>query len=537
MDKVYIFGHKFPDTDAVTSAIALEYLKRCLGVNAEARVLGEINDETKYILDRFNIKTPKYLNNVKLQIKDILYHKDFYLNELSSIEDVHNYMDENNITGVPIVDENNYFLDIITAKMILNESFDTSNYLYTSYDNILRTLQALEILRFDNEIKGIVNAVTYKSTTFIETFNFTNEDILIVGDRHSIIEAAVKNGVKLIILTEDSELKEEHLKMAIDNKVNIMKTKFNTFKTVKKVMFSNYIKNISTGNRLITLLENDYYDDFLEESKTFGFNNYPIVDKFGKCKGLLRLTDIRNRKRKKVILIDHNETSQSVDGLNEAEILEVIDHHKIGNISTNNPINFRNMTVGSSNTIVYKLYHESRIDIPKDIASIMLGGIISDTLALTSPTTTEFDKEVVEKLEIISGLDYKEYATDIFNASSNIDSKTEMELIKTDIKTFNIGTKTFKVSQIIIMNAEKILRRKDKFIESLDKIKEESKNEFVLLLITDILKNGSYILYNNSQTAENILSRAFDKKIEEGLFLNEVVSRKKQVIPFIMENE
>ena len=537
MDKVYIFGHKFPDTDSVTSAIALEYLKRCTGIFAEARVLGELNDETKYILDRFNIKHPKYLSSVKLQIRDILYHKDLYLNENSSIENVHNYMESNNITGVPIVDDNNKFKDIITAKMILKASFSTDNYLFTSYENILNTLNAEKILKFDDEITGIVNAVTYKSTTFIENFNFTSEDILIVGDRHSIIEAAVKNKVKLIILTEDSVLKEEHKNIAEENKVNIIKTKFNSFKTIKKIMFSNYIKNIFNRSRPFTLQDMDYYDDFLEESKKLGYNNYPIVDKNGVCKGLLRLTDIRNKKRKKVILVDHNEMSQSVEGLDEAEILEVIDHHKIGDISTNNPINFRNMTVGSTNTIVYRLFHEARVEIPKDIASIMLGGIISDTLALTSPTTTQVDIDVVEKLEKISELNYKEYAQDIFNASSNIDNKTEDELIKTDIKQFNNGNKTFRVSQIIIMNADKVLERKDKFIDSLNKLKEEKEDEFVLLMITDILKNGSYLLYSENDITRNILSRAFDQEAKEGMFLEKIVSRKKQVIPSLMENE
>ncbi len=537
MDKVYIFGHKFPDTDSVTSAIALEYLKKCLGVYAEARVLGEINEETKYILNRFNIKAPKYLNNVKLQIKDILYHKDLYLNELSSIEDAHNYMDENNVTGVPIVDEDNKFLDIITAKMILKESFEIDNYLYTSYENILKTLEAEEVLKFDDEIKGYVNAVTYKSTTFIEQFEFKDDDILIVGDRHSIIEAAVKNKVKLLILTGDSNIKDEHIEIAKKNKVNIIKTKYNSFKTVKKIMFSNYIKNISTGNRPITILESDYYDDFLTKSKTYGFNNYPVVDKNGICKGLFRLTDIRNRKRKKVILVDHNELKQSADGLEEAEILEVIDHHKIGDISTNNPINFRNSAVGSTNTIIYRLFHEARVEIPKDIASIMLGGILSDTLALTSPTTTEKDIEVVERLEKISGLDYKTYATDIFNASSNIDNKSELELINTDIKTFDTGTRNFKVSQIIIMDGTKVLDRKQEFISALDKIKKDTNSTFVLLVVTDILRNGSYILYDESQVTINNLTRAFDKEIEEGLFLEGIVSRKKQIIPLLMENE
>ncbi len=537
MNKVYIFGHKFPDTDSVTSAIALSYLKRKQGIYNEARVLGEINDETKYILDRFEIKHPRYLNNVKLQVRDILYHKDFYLSKQSSIEDVYLYMEQNNITGVPIVDSNNNFLNIITAKMILKESFSTHNILRTSYDNILKSLEAQEVLKFDDEIYGAVNAVTYKSATFLEEFNFTNEDILIVGNRNSIIEAAVTNKVKLVILTQMSEIKEEHLKIAKENKVNIIKTPYNSFKTVKKIMLSNYVSTLFNDNRAFTLQEMDYYDDFLEESKHLGYNNYPVVDKEGKCKGLLRLTDIRNREKKKVILVDHNEFSQSVDGLNEAEILEVIDHHKIGDISTSNPINFRNMTVGSINTIIFTLYQEARIEIPKDIASIMLGGIISDTLALTSPTTTETDKIVVRELEKISGLDYKEYATDIFNASSNIDNKSVMDLIKTDIKTFNNGSNQFKVSQMTMMDAQKVLDRKDKFIEALNEIKNSSQMEFVLLMVTDILRNGSYLFYSDGLATKNLLSRALEKDIYEGIFLEQTVSRKKQVIPAIMENE
>ena len=201
MDKIYIFGHRKPDTDSVTSAIALEYLKKSLGIYAEARVLSEINDETKFVLDKFNVKCPKYLNDVKLQIKDIEYHKNMFQSEYASIEEVYNYMDKNNITGVPIVDTSNRFKDIITAKIMLKEAFrsDSEN-IYTSYDNILKTLEGSAVLRFDSEIKGNVTAVTFKSTTFIEKFPLSENDILIVGDRHSIIEDAVSSKIKLLII-------------------------------------------------------------------------------------------------------------------------------------------------------------------------------------------------------------------------------------------------------------------------------------------------------------------------------------------------
>ena len=538
MEKVYIFGHRNPDTDSVTSAIALEYLKKYLGIYAEARILSEINDETKYVLDRFNVRHPKYLNDVKLQIRDIIYHKDLFQLDTSSIEDIYDYMNQNNTTGVPIIDKNKKFINIVTAKMVLREFFKSDeNNLHTSYNNILKSLLGKEVLRFDDEICGHITAVSYKSTTFIENFNFSSDDILIVGDRHSIIEAAVIKKVKLLVITGNSAIKEEHINIAKKNCVNIIKTPFNTFKTVKKILLSNYIKNLKADNRPYTVLENDYYDDFIEDTAKLGFNNYPVIDKNNVCKGLIRITDINKKNRKKVILVDHNESEQSVIGLEEAEILEVIDHHKIGDISTNNPINFRNMAVGSTNTIIYYLFKENRVEIPKTIASLMLAGIVSDTLALTSPTTTEKDKEVVFRLEEISGLKYKTFANEIFSSSINLEKKSEYDLITIDIKSFQNNGKSFKVSQIITMNIDSILKRKDRIIEELNKFKEITHSDFVILMITDIIKNGSYILYDNTPLTYNILQRAFNEDIYEGMYLENVVSRKKQVIPLLMEIE
>ena len=538
MDKIYIFGHRFPDTDSITSAIALEYLKTTQGIYCEARSLGELNDESKYILDRFNIKHPKYLNDVKLQIRDIIYHKDIMINEKESILDAYNYMNKENVTGIPVVDKDNMFLNIVTAKSLLSSLVDVDdNKLDTSYDNIMKTLNAEEILKFDDEIKGNVTSVAFRSTTFLETFDITRDDILIVGDRHSIIEKAINDKARLIILTGSSFIKKEHIELARNNKVNIIRTDYNTFKTTRRIMFSNYISTLFNIKRPIVLLERDYYDEFMEKTKTFGYNNYPVVDRHGVCKGLFRLTDSNRKNKKKVILVDHNESSQSAAGLNEAEILEVIDHHKIGDISTNNPINFRNMTVGSCNTIIYHMFEESRTDIPKDIASIMLGGIISDTLALTSPTTTEYDKYVVGKLEEISGLKLEEYAYDIFNASSKLDEKTPIELIDLDTKTFHYdNNRTFRISQVALMDASNMLNKKDDIIKELNKVRDSKDYDFIIFSITDISRKGSYILYSETGDSIKYLSRSF-KDLEEGMFMDGIMSRKKQLVPLIMEVE
>ena len=534
-DKIYIFGHKNPDTDSVTSAIALANLKKELGFNAEAYVLGEINQETKYVLNYFNFKTPKYLNDVKLQMKDLNYHKNYFINKHASILEAYTYMTDHNITGIPVVDDNNKFLSLITAKVIAKFLINGDhNNLKTSYDNILKTLDGIKITQFDNEIEGNILAASYRSTTFMELVNLTHEDILIVGDRHSIIENAVESGVKLIIIVGEMNIKEKHLEVAIKNRVNIIRTKYDTFTTARRIGLASYVQNLITEDRMFTLDQNDYYDDFLISSARLKYNNYPIIDKNNVCKGLIRITDISEKNRKKVILVDHNETDQSVIGLDEAEVLEVVDHHKIGDISTKNPIDFRNMSVGSTNTIVYKLYRENGIEIPKNIAGIMLAGILSDTLILTSPTTTYVDKEVVNELTKIAEVNYQEFAMDMFKAGTSLKGLSKNEIINTDLKIFHADEYSFAVAQILTLDYEDILKEKEEYVKIIEEIKENKDLNFVILSITDIIKNGSYILFTES--SKKYIEAAFSiQNIEQGYYMENVVSRKKQIVPYLME--
>ena len=408
MSKIFIFGHKKPDTDSVMASISLSYLKNQLGENTKAYVLGDLNEESKFALNYFNVKEPKYLNDVKLQIKDVNYHKNCVGDQHNSIYDSYNYMTKNEITGLPIVNNDKKFIGMVSIKDIAKELIKGDfDYLKTSYKNIIKTIEGQEILKFDDEISGNILVASYRSTSFIENVELNQNTILIVGDRHSIIEYAVNSGIKLIILTNSGYIKDEHLEIARKNKVNIIKTNFNTFHVSKTIALCNYINTIITNKDIICFDENDYLNDFIEISNKVKHTNYPIVDKQNKCLGLLRLSDISEKSKKKIILVDHNEPEQSVDGIDEAEILEVTDHHKIGNINTNTPINFRNMAVGSTNTIIYQLYQEKNIDIPKDIAGLMLSGILSDTLLLNSPTTTNKDRITVEKLSALLNIDYK----------------------------------------------------------------------------------------------------------------------------------
>ncbi len=533
MKEVYIFGHKKPDTDSVTSAIALSYLKNKIGIKSRPMILGEINKETEFVLDYFNIEKPEYLEDVKLQIKDLNYYKDCFVNKYDSIDKTYKYMTDKNITGVPVVD-NKKFIGLLTSKMIgselINGDFTKLN---TSYDNIIEVLKGEEILRCDKDINGNIVVAGFRSTTILNTVEFNENTILIVGDRHSIIEAAVNSKVKLIIIVGNLDIKEEHLQIARQNKVNIIRTHYDTFHTAKLIGLSNYVNNLLDGTRNISFNENDYYDDFKEKSIKLGYNNYPVINDKNECLGLIRITDINKFNKKQVILVDHNTASQSVEGLDEAEILEIVDHHNIGSITTNMPINFRNMTVGSTNTIIYSLFSENNITIPKDIAGIMLSGIISDTLKFTSPTTTEYDKYVASRLSMISELNIDEYASLMFKAGTDLKGKTIDEIIQGDIKTYDVNNKFIAISQVITLNSEDILDRKYEYIDALNNMKSNRNFNAVIMCVTDIIKDGSYIFFDEG--SYNLIKEAFElETIEEGYFFDKCLSRKKQLVPLIM---
>lgn len=535
MEKVLVFGHRKPDTDSVCSAITLSYLKNKLGMNTEPRILSDMNNETKFVLDYFHVKSPQFLNDVKLQVKDINYLKDYYNYEKDSIYKGFSTMTNHGISTTLIVDEKKKFKGIVGMKDIAKDQISGEVYkLDTSYDNILKVLEGESILSFDKEIKGKLLSATYKSTRIIESVKMDRDTILIVGDRHSVIEYAVENKVKLIILTGNSQIKEEHLKIAEKNKVNIISTEFDSFKVTKVINLCNYIYNIIRKTTVTCMNENDYVTDFVDSANKTKYSYYPVIDKNNTCKGILRLSDLGEKTCKKVILVDHNSYDQSVEGLNEAEILEIIDHHNIGTVGTSLPINFRNIPVGSTNTIIYMMYKENNIEIPKDMAGLMLSGILSDTLILKSPTTTEKDKEVVKELSQIANIDYQKYGMEMFNAGTSLKGRTIEEIVYTDFKLFPVDERKMGIGQVFTTNIKEIADKKEEYLDFIENITENNNYALCVLVVTDIINNGSYIFYNKN--AKHIIKNAFNiENMEQGHYLQDVVSRKKQVLPNIME--
>lgn len=534
MSKTFIFGHKKPDTDSVMSAISLSYLKNKLGDNTVPKVLGDINKETQFALDYFNLKVPEYLNDVKLQLKDIDYHKNFFIKENDSIYSGYQKMLEGGLTGLPVVNEQGYFTGLITIKdlshVIVNENGDE---LYTSYENLLHVLKGEEILKFDNEMLGRILVASYRSTTFMQNVKLEKDMILIVGDRHSIIEYAVESGVKLIILSGDSEIKDAHIEIAKRNGVNIIRSPYTTYHITRLVSLTNYIKTMVRSYNPTKFENTEFVANVVDINNRLKHTNYPIVDRRNRCLGLLKITDLSEKHPKKVILVDHNEKLQSVEGLEEAEILEIIDHHNLGSITTTSPINFRNMAVGSTCTIVYTLFKEREVDIPREIAGALLSGILSDTLILKSPTATIKDIEAVHELASIAGVDYKKYGMMLLKAGTSLVGMTKEDVLYNDFKLYTVGEKNFAVGQFFTMNFEEIERDLDQYIHVLDEVALANNYNLVALFVTDIIKNGSYVIFNTK--GRDVIELAYSiNNIPQGHFISGCVSRKKHVVPMIM---
>ena len=536
MEKVYIFGHRNPDTDSVTAAITLSYLKNKLGMNTIPAVLSSINLESKFALNYFNIPEPIFLNDVNIKVKDLRYTKNYTVKEKDSIYEAYFRMNKVGISKIPVVDKDKNMLGILSMKDIAKDQFSFNySYVDATYDNICEVIKGTPLLRFDDDINGNLLVASYKSTTFMEEVTLTNDNILIVGNRHSIIEYAVNAGVKLIVIIGNGKIKEEHLKIAKRNKVNIIVTSYLTLETTKIFSLCNNVTTIMNTDKILCVNENDSVNDFIKIANKTRYSYYPVLNVKEKCNGIIRFSDVGFRSRKNVILVDHNSYEQSAIGLEDANILEIIDHHNIGTIGTNMPISFRNMPVGSTNTIIYKLYKENRVAIPKAMAGLMLSGILSDTLILTSPTTTDIDKEAVKELSKIAKVDYNIYGNKMIRAGSSLAGMTKEQVLYKDYKSYTIDNGKVGLGQVITMDIEEVLNEKDDYVKLLNTVSESNNYLFVCLFVTDILKNGTYVLY--SDRAKEVLESAFGiKNIKQGNFLKGIVSRKKQILPVLMND-
>lgn len=533
MQATYIFGHRNPDTDSICSSIALSYLKNKLGGKTQPRAIGHLNNETKFVLDYFHVPAPQYLNDVRIRIKNIKYDKKGFIRNDDSIYQAFKKMQEQNVSGISVIDKDKKLVGFTSlkdlSKFLINGDKEK---IKTNLPNLLSTLNATTLTDYSEEIIGNVMVVGLGAATFQDEIKLDSKDILIVGDRYKVIKYAIESKVELIILAKESKIDKELIDLAKVKKVTIISSKLSSFQIANKISLCNYITCALSTTNPITIYDDDYYTDFLNLNSRVNHTNYPVINHKNVCLGLISLSWPNGFDKQQVILVDHNNLIQSVIGIEEAQIIEVIDHHNMGSLGTAIPIDFRSKTVGATATIIYESFIENKVAIPKTIAGLLISAILSDTMLLTSPTTTEEDKTAVSKLAKIAKVDINSYGYEMIKASSSIKGMSITQQIYQDYKSYTVGSRELGIGQLSTMDFEEIKSNIDKYIDQLDEMHSHSDGVYALF-ITDVINKGSYVIY--STNSENIIKDAFNlDKVYQGIFLSGIVSRKKQVLPAIM---
>ena len=538
--QTYVIGHKNPDTDSICSAIAYAHLKKEItGERYSARRAGQINEETQYVLKRFQMRAPKLLPDVKLQLQDAEINKIEGCGPNVSIKRAWELLKKQKMKTLPIL-ENDELLGIITAGDIASSYMDIYDNTIlagakTQYSNIIDTLDGT-LITGDPEkyfTKGKVSIGA--SSPDLMTEFIAPDDLVILGNRYESHSCAFDINVNCIIVCQNAVVSEVLVRRAESQGIVIIQTPYDTFNVARLINQSIPVKHFMTPkDQLCKFYIDDYIDDIREVITKRTFREFPILNKQGKLQGFVSRRRVMNVSKKQVILVDHNEKSQAVDGLEEAEIMEIIDHHRLGNIETVGPVYFRNQPVGCTATIIYQMYLENDVEITPQYAGILCSAIISDTLMFRSPTCTAIDVSTAERLAEIAKIDMEELSAAMFKAGSNLEGKTPKELFYRDFKQFRAGDMQFGVGQINSMDAEEIKKMKEMLEDYLQKALRDNHVDMIFFMLTNIMAESSEILCCG-QNAKQIVIEAFDlPEDSEEIILKKVVSRKKQVVPLLM---
>lgn len=534
-DIIYIIGHKNPDSDSVCSAIAYAEFKRKLGFNANAAILGELNRETEFILDYFKVPKPEILKTVKTQVNDLNIDKAIPVSPDVSIKTAWMLMKKNNVKTLAVVDDNERLIGIVTLSDITNKYMDIleNNIISTSKTplrNIIETLNAKLIVGSSEDFKTSGKVLVAAMAPDMMKPFIDEGDIVISGNRSDSQRAAMEYGANCIIVTGDCSVDNEIIEFAKNKKCILMTTPNDTFATARLINQSIPVKYIMTTEDIISFNIDDFIDEIKDKMLKTRYRSYPVVDENNKIMGFVSRYHLISQNRKKVILLDHNEKSQSVNGLDEAEVLEIIDHHRVGDVQTGKPIYFRNEPVGSTATIVANIYFENGIRPSKSIAGLLCAAIISDTLNFKSPTCTFVDKLTAERLSEICNINIDDFALKMFKAGTSLTGKLPEEIFKQDFKEYTFGKYKIGISQVNTMDTEEITEIKNSLLEYMNEICKEKSYNLVIMILTDIIKEGSELLFVGEN--KELISKAFNIQINgNSVYLPNIVSRKKQIIP------
>ncbi len=536
---VYIIGHKNPDTDSIASAIAYANLKKETGhPNYIAARCGNVSSETQYVLDRFSLKAPKFVGDVRTQVRDMDLRKIPSVSEEMSLREAWKMMKDNKVVTLCIT-ENKVLKGLITTGDIM-ESYmgeynsNTISEAHTSYVNIVDTVDGTLIVGNISDIQTEGKVLIGAGTPDVMEEYIKEHDIVILGDRYESQLCAIEMGAECLIICAGAKVTKTIQALAEEKNCKIITTLHDTFTVARLIYQSLPVRHFMKTENLLTFKQDDYIEDVHPIMATTRHRYFPIVDSSGNYKGMVSRRNFLAAGKKRVILVDHNEKSQAVNGMDSAEILEIIDHHRLGTVATTKPVYFRNQPLGSTCTIIYLMYQEARVEITPQMAGLMLSAIISDTLFFRSPTCTEMDKQAGKVLATIAEIEPEELAKSMFTAGSNLGNKTPDEIIHQDFKKFSAGKSNIGIGQISSMDNNELSHIKEMVLPELEAAVNKDGLDMIFFMLTNILKESSEVLFFG-QKAEIILETGFNvtSKNHQSVNLPGVVSRKKQMLPTI----
>lgn len=541
--RVYVIGHKNPDTDSICSAIAYADIKNRTDKTKTymARRAGQINEETEYVLKRFGVRAPGYLPNAGTQVKEIEIHEVPSVPGTISVKKAYSMMKNNNVVTLPITSPDNDLQGVITVSDIAEsymDSYDSHvmSLARTQYRSIADTLDGSVIVGNEHGyfIRGKVVVGAFHPDT-MENY-IEKDDLVILGNRAEDQLCAIEMDASCIIVGLGAKVTKTIQKFAEEKCCVIISSPHDTYTIARLINQSIPVKYLMRRSNLITFNTEDFLDDIKEVMKNQRHRDFPILNKKGKYVGTISRRNLIGNAGKKLILVDHNEESQAVDNVKEAEILEIIDHHRLGSLETMAPVMFRNEPVGCTGTIMYEIYKEKELEIAPNIAGLLCAAIISDTLMFRSPTCTFLDKAAAEALADIAGISIPEFASEMFRAGSNLKDKSPEEIFYQDYKKFIAEDEiNFGVGQISSMDSDELAEIKERLVPFM--VSECGRHGVtrVFFMLTNIIEESTELLYYG-EGSEEMARIAFHMEPKDGVFdLKGVVSRKKQLIPALME--
>lgn len=541
--KIYVIGHRNPDTDSVCSAIAVAELKNQLDGRENhyiAARAGQLNPETEYVLKKFGAGRPFYLNNIGTRVRDMEIRNIEGVSSNLSLKKAWNMMAELNAVTLPIVDNNTVLEGLITINDIATSYMEEQDSTIlskakTPYRNILETLEAEMLVGDPDAIFDKGNVLISAANPDVMENYISEGDMVITGNRYESQLSAIESGAGCIVICLGAAVTKSICKLAGDNGCTIIVTPLDTYTVARQINQSMPVAAFMRRKDLLTFRPGDFTDNIKEVMQKTRIRDFPVLEKNGKYIGMISRRNLLGIRKRGVVLVDHNEFSQAIDNIKDAEILEVIDHHRIGSLETMSPVYFRNEPVGCTATIVFQMYREKGVEITPMIAGLLCSAILSDTLVFRSPTCTVLDRFAANELAAIADINCDEFGVEMFTAGSNLKEKTPEEIFYQDYKKFEFGETAFGVGQINSMSKDELEAIRKKLAPYLERSCKEHGLKMMFFMLTNIMEENS-ILMSYGEGTDSLVTEAFGIRPENGVaVLDKVVSRKKQLIPAFIE--